>query len=31
MNFAEMDIGMIIHDIKAFKKYFTDFHVGKML
>ena len=31
MNFAGRDIGEIIHDIKAFKKYFTDFHIAKVL
>ena len=31
MNFAGMDIAEIIHDIKAFKKYFTDFHMAKVL
>ena len=31
MNFAGMDIGEIIHDIKALKTYFTDFHIAKVL
>ena len=30
MNFAGRDIGEIIHVIKAFKKYFTDFHIAKV-
>ena len=30
MNFAGRDIGEIIHDIKAFKKYLTDFQVAKV-